>query len=113
MKSMSSTLKIRGRMAGLAAAVALVGTVGLAAPASAASSGTKGCGTNYGWLTASVPEFSQYKAPGSQVIRTKSLPGTYTEVAIYSNGAPKTGGGAWFTSPSQYSSGVAFCRSWA
>lgn len=108
---MSSTLKSKGRLAALAAAVALVGTVGLATPAHAAS-GTHGCGANYGWLTANIEGSGNSKPPGSNKTYVHSSTGSYTNVAAYSNGTPKTGGGAWLTYGTIWSGGSPFCRAW-
>lgn len=85
----------RARIAiALTAGLLLAVAVPLAAEA-ATSSGTRGCGAQYGYLTVSGTATVTTQPPGSVYIYSHYTSGTYTDEAAYASGVGKTGGGYW------------------
>lgn len=103
----------RRTVATFATSLGLVLGLAVASPAAAAiQTGTKGCGSQYGWLTSTSYVHSEIVPPGSYTKFVSGTGGTYTLVATNSAGYAMIGGGKWGVEGSQSASGTPFCRTY-
>lgn len=79
------------------------------AASSATHSGTKGCGSQYGWVTATTSIDTEILPPGSAWVYVYSSGGTRSRVAMTASGGPKVGGGYWEVWGSLSATGSPYC----
>lgn len=82
------------------------------AASAAVHTGVRGCGAQYGWITAVTTGATEITPPGSAWMYLYGSGGTRDRVAMNVNAMPITGGGNWRVYGSTNASGSPYCLNW-